>query len=160
MAFVLSVLCFGALPASAFFKGEGLKVPASYNRFASSHGFGSTMFLSKSEPGPKGRGTSFTYMLNDCVGALGMADNGEDLNDLFINATGCQDGKKSDALIHLLLFVADQCSPPAERSEAGREMLAAFQALARPNSEQTIELGTCKIKMQRSDVVGFMALVQ
>jgi hypothetical protein len=160
LALILFVLLHSALPAFAFFKSEGSQITASFNRFASSRGFHSAMFLSKTDPGPAGKGKSFTYMLNDCIGALGTANNGVDLSSLFINGTGCRTEEKSAALIHLLLFVADQCSPPEERSNAEKEMLAAFQTVADVNQKQTIELGTCKISMQHSDVVGFLALVQ
>jgi hypothetical protein len=159
-AFILFVLLCSGLPAFAFFKSEGSQLTASFNRFASSRGFHSTMFLSKTDPGPAGKGKSFTYMLNECVGALGTANNGVDLSDLFINATGCRTEQKSAAVVHLLIFVADQCSTPQERSNAEKEMLAAFQTIADVNQKQTIELGICKIRMQHSDVVGFIALVQ
>jgi hypothetical protein len=97
--------------AFGFFQSDGSKLTASHNDFAASRGFHSGMFLSETDPSPKG--TSFTYILNDCVGALGMADDGQDLNELSIMSGGCKTEDNQAALIHLLLFVSDQA--PSEK---------------------------------------------
>jgi hypothetical protein len=156
---LLAIISATIVPGAAFgfFQSEGSKLTASYNEFAASRGFHSAMFLSETERSPKG--TSFTYGLNDCVGALGMADDGKDLNALSIISGGCKNEENQVALVHLLLFVADQCSPSEKRPNAERMMLAAFKTISKNTPDQTLELDSCKISMKLS-VVGFLINVQ
>ena len=140
-----------------FSSSEAAKLTAAYNKFTSSRGFKSTMFLSRTDRDPGV--TSFTYMLNDCVGLVGFAKDGENLNALTINATGCQSKENSAAILDLLAFIANQCSALEKRSDAERMIMAAFRTIS-ANTSQSIELGTCKISMSHSDAVGLLVSVQ
>lgn len=156
---VIAIIVFAVGTWEAYgFSSEASKLAPSYNEFSAARGFGTTMFLSDVERSPES--SSFTYFLNDCVGILGTAKDRKNLDEIIVNSSGCHSKEKAAGLVHLLLFLAAQCTASEKRPDSERMMLAAFNSISARDPARSVDLGTCKISMSLSDAVGFMAFVK
>ncbi len=153
--------CLWAAPASAGFSIQQDAFLRGFNGFAQASGRPVRMTLKFANSSGTGLlGTSkvgkFVYDLDGCLVVTGLSKGANQVIDtVFAANSGCALPAKLDDLELLARYLASLSGQEPARQAAEDAAAQAFKAAERTHKRQSVTLGTLKLDVEDSDVIGW-----